>query len=550
VQLVERRIGLLFAVFLLALAVGATKAAWLGVVKAGPLQRAAVTQQEANIEIPARRGTISDIHGNDLAVSEPAYDIAASTYLIGDVTKAAAKVSPLIGEPEDALLRKLAKRTNFVYLGRGVPGPAADKIQKLKIPGLTFIPRYKRDYPRLWTASQVLGSTGTDDQGLGGLEFSLDKQLTGTDGERRVVKDAMGQPIEMRDTKPVRPGHNVRLTLDANLQDRAESVLTDVGRTWKPKGATAIVMEPNTGAVLALANWPRVNANALQDAPVDARQNRATGAIYEPGSTFKAFTVAAALEDGKVTPDTPFDLPPILKVADRDIKDAEAHGYETKTVSEILKVSSNIGAVMIAQRVQKAPFDAWIHKWGFGKPTGIDLPGEEHGLVLPLKDYSGASMGNLPIGQGIGVTPMQMAAGYAAIANGGILRPPHIVASVGAKKTPLPAGHRVISAATAASVRKMLEGVIGPGGTASGAEIQGYDLAGKTGTAEKAINGTYSKDKYVASFVGFAPANKPKLLVAVMVDEPKGEIYGGQVAAPAWKEIVNFALGYLKIPPG
>jgi cell division protein FtsI (penicillin-binding protein 3) len=550
VQLVERRIGLLFAVFLLALAVGATKAAWLGVVKAGPLQRAAVTQQEANIEIPARRGTISDIHGNDLAVSEPAYDIAASTYLIGDVTKAAAKVSPLIGEPEDALLRKLAKRTNFVYLGRGVPGPAADKIQKLKIPGLTFIPRYKRDYPRLWTASQVLGSTGTDDQGLGGLEFSLDKQLTGTDGERRVVKDAMGQPIEMRDTKPVRPGHNVRLTLDANLQDRAESVLTDVGRTWKPKGATAIVMEPNTGAVLALANWPRVNANALQDAPVDARQNRATGAIYEPGSTFKAFTVAAALEDGKVTPDTPFDLPPILKVADRDIKDAEAHGYETKTVSEILKVSSNIGAVMIAQRVQKAPFDAWIHKWGFGKPTGIDLPGEEHGLVLPLKDYSGASMGNLPIGQGIGVTPMQMAAGYAAIANGGILRPPHIVASVGAKKTALPAGHRVISAATAASVRKMLEGVIGPGGTASGAEIQGYDLAGKTGTAEKAINGTYSKDKYVASFVGFAPANKPKLLVAVMVDEPKGEIYGGQVAAPAWKEIVNFALGYLKIPPG
>ena len=548
-QLVERRIGLLFAVFLLALAIGATKAAWLGVVKAGPLKRAAVIQQEADVEIPARRGSITDVNGNDLAVSEPAVDIAATTYLIKDVTKAATQLAPLIGVGEDVLLRKLAKRSGFVYLGRGVPAANADKIQKLKIPGLEFIPRYKRYYPHDWTASQLLGSTGTDDQGLGGLEFSLEKQLTGTAGERKLVKDAMGEPIEMRDVKPVRPGRNVRLTLDYNIQDRAEQVLNEVGKTWKPKGATALVMDPNSGAILALANWPAVNANALDEAPDYARQNRAIGATYEPGSTFKAFTVAAALEDGKVTPDTMFDLPPILKVADREIKDAEAHGYETRSVSDILKVSSNIGAVLIAQRVKTAPFDAWIHKWGFGKPTGIDLPGEEQGLVLPLKDYSGATMGNLPIGQGIAVTPMQMAAGYSAIANGGILRPPHIVAAVGGKKTKQPAGHRVISEATAASVRKMLEGVLGPGGTASGAEIKGYTLAGKTGTAEKAINGTYSKDKYVASFIGFAPAEKPKLLVAVMVDEPNGEIYGGQVAAPAWKEIVNFSLSYLKIAP-
>ena len=548
-SLVERRIGLLFAAFLFALAIGATKAAWLGVVKAGPLKRAAVIQQEADVEIPARRGSITDVNGNDLAVSEPAVDIAATTYLIKDVTKAATQLAPLIGVGEDVLLRKLAKRSGFVYLGRGVPAANADKIQKLKIPGLEFIPRYKRYYPHDWTASQLLGSTGTDDQGLGGLEFSLEKQLTGTAGERKLVKDAMGEPIEMRDVKPVRPGRNVRLTLDYNIQDRAEQVLNEVGKTWKPKGATALVMDPNSGAILALANWPAVNANALDEAPDYARQNRAIGATYEPGSTFKAFTVAAALEDGKVTPDTMFDLPPILKVADREIKDAEAHGYETRSVSDILKVSSNIGAVLIAQRVKTAPFDAWIHKWGFGKPTGIDLPGEEQGLVLPLKDYSGATMGNLPIGQGIAVTPMQMAAGYAAIANGGILRPPHIVAAVGGQKTKQPAGHRVISEATAASVRKMLEGVLGPGGTASGAEIKGYTLAGKTGTAEKAINGTYSKDKYVASFIGFAPAEKPKLLVAVMVDEPNGEIYGGQVAAPAWKEIVNFSLSYLKIAP-
>jgi cell division protein FtsI/penicillin-binding protein 2 len=549
VQLVERRIGLLFAVFLLALTIGATKAAWLGVVKAGSLERAAVTQQEADVVIPARRGSITDVNGNDLAVSEPAVDIAATTYLIKDATKVADQLAPLIGIGEDILLRKLAKPSGFVYLGRGIPAAKADEARKLKIPGLEFIPRYRRDYPREWTAAQLIGSTGTDDQGLGGLEYRLDTQLAGADGERRLVKDAMGNPIEMRDTKPVKPGHTVRLTLDTNLQDRAEAVLGEVGKTWKPKGASAIVMEPNTGAILALANWPRVNANALEEAPPDARTNQAVGVTYEPGSTFKAFTVAAALEDGKVTPEMKFGIPPVLHVADREITDAEDHGYETKSVSEILKVSSNIGAVLIAQKVKTAPFDAWIHKWGFGKPTGIDLPGEQRGLVLPLKDYSGATMGNLPIGQGIAVTPMQMAAGYAAIANGGMLRAPHIVASVGGRKTAQPKGRRVISAATAASVRKMLEGVIGPGGTASGAEIKGYNLAGKTGTAEKAFNGEYSKDKYVASFVGFAPADKPKLLVAVVVDEPNGEIYGGQVAAPAWREIVNFALGYLKIAP-
>jgi cell division protein FtsI/penicillin-binding protein 2 len=549
VQLVERRIGLLFAVFLAALAIGATKAAWLGVVKAGTLKRAAVIQQEADVEIPARRGTITDVNGNDLAVSEPAVDIAATTYLIKDVTKAARQLAPMIGVGEDVLLGKLAKRSGFVYLGRGIPAAKADEIQKLKIPGLEFIPRYKRDYPHDWLASQVLGATGTDEQGLGGLEYSLDKQLTGRAGERKLVKDGAGLPIEMSDVKPVRPGHNVRLTLDANIQDQAEQVLKEVGKTWRPKGATALVMDPNTGAILALANWPLVNANALDEAPSYAGQNRAINAVYEPGSTFKAFTVAAALEDGKVTPDTPFDLPPVLQVADREIKDAEAHGYETKSVSDILKVSSNIGAVLIAKRVGTTRFDSWIHKWGFGKPTGVDLPGEQQGIVLPLKNYSGATMGNLPIGQGIAVTPMQMAAGYAAIANGGILRAPHIVDSIGGKKTKLPPGRRVISEATAASVRTMLEGVLGPGGTASGAEIKGYTLAGKTGTAEKAIDGKYSKDKYVASFIGFAPAEKPKLLVAVMVDEPNGEIYGGQVAAPAWKEIVNRSLNYLKIAP-
>jgi cell division protein FtsI/penicillin-binding protein 2 len=551
VHLIDRRIGFVFAVFLALLAIGGVRAAWLGVVRADDLERAASVQQVADIMIPAQRGSIEDANGIDLGVSEPSMDIAATPRLVTDATKAAAKLAPIIDREETRILRELARRdTNFVYLGRGIPAEKAKQARRLGIPGLEFIPDYRREYPLDWMASQLLGAVGTDGNGLAGLEYTFDKQLRGEAGERRLVKDAMGEPLEIRDTKPVKPGEDVTLTLDANLQGQAEEVLAEVGEKWKPKGATAIVMDPHSGALLALANWPRVNANALEEAPEEAKKNRAVATNYEPGSTFKAFTVAAALEEGKVTPDTSFSIPSVFTYADRELRDAEDLGMGSMTVSEILKHSSNIGAVKIAGALGGAkPFDKWIHRFGFGKATGVDLPGEEIGQVLPLEDYSGATMGNLPIGQGISVTPMQMMTAYAAIANGGVLRPPYIVDKVGGRAVKHPAGKRILSEATTASVRKMLEGVIGTGGTAAGAEIPGYTTAGKTGTAEKAINGEYSKEFYVASFVGFAPANDPKLLAAVIVDEPEGDIYGGQVAAPAWKQIVNFALGYKKIRP-
>lgn len=550
-QVIERRIGFIFAVFLALLAIGAMKAAWLGVVKADSLQRAANVQQESDIVIPARRGSIEDAHGIDLGVSEPAMDIAATPKLVTDARKAATELAPVIDRDEVDLLKAFARRdTGFVYLGRGVPAAKAEKAKKLGIPGLEFIPRYRREYPRDWMASQLLGSVGTDGDGLAGLEYTFDKQLRGTDGERRLVKDAMGEPLEIRNTEPVKPGKDVRLTLDANLQDQAEEVLSEVGEKWKPKGATAIVMDPNSGALLAVANWPRVNANEPGKAPPEVNINRAVATNYEPGSTFKAFTVAAALEEGKVTPETSFSIPSIYKYADRELKDAEDLGLGSMTTSEILKYSSNIGAVKIAAALGGSrPFDKWVRRFGFGKETGVDLPGEQIGIVPALKNYSGASMGNLPIGQGLSVTPMQMMAAYSAIANGGVLRAPHVVESVGGKPTRKPAGKRILSESTAASVRKMLEGVVGAGGTASGAHIDGYTTAGKTGTAEKAINGEYSKEFYVASFVGFAPAKHPKLLAAVIVDEPEGDIYGGQVAAPAWKQIMNLALSYKQIAP-
>ena len=303
------------------------------------------------------------------------------------------------------------------------------------------------------------------------------------------------------------------------------------------------------GAILALANWPRVDANDPAGAPPYAEEDRAVGYDYEPGSTFKAFTVAGALQDGVVTPNTLVNIPSVLQVADRQIHDAEDHGDETLSVAQILKVSSNIGADEIGMKLGPQRFDNWVHKFGFGSRTGIDLPGEEHGIVLHASQYSGSSMGNLPMGQGESVTPIQMATAYSAIANGGILRRPHIVGSIGGRPLAVPAGHRVVSRSTAAELRNMLRGVLADGGTASGAAINGYDLAGKTGTASVVVNGKYSNSDYIASFIGMVPARAPKLVVAVMVDEPHGAIFGGSVAAPAFQKIVGWAVPYLGISP-
>jgi cell division protein FtsI (penicillin-binding protein 3) len=553
VRLIERRIGLLFAVFLCMLGLAGLRATWLGVVKADTLRKAAATQQTAKVVVPARRGAITDRNGIELAVSQPATTIAATPYLVKDPAKVAAKLARPLRTPEGELLKQLTRRdTGFAYLAHRVPALRARRVERMKIEGLEFIPEHRRTYPRDFLASQLLGSVGSEGTGLTGLEYSLDDKLRGADGERRLVKDALGEAIELRETRHTVPGDTIRLTIDEAIQDKAEEVLADVGETWHPHAATAIVMDPRTGALLALANWPRVNANNPGDAPDFARQNRAVGTTYEPGSTFKPFTVAGALEDHKVTPETKFNLPPTIRLYDREIGESHPRGPVTLSTEQILAQSSNVGAVTIGLKLGAKRFDDWVRRFGFGKPTGTDLPGEEAGIVLPLAKYSGASMGNLPIGQGLAVTPMQMAVAYSAIANGGILRAAHIVEAVNGRPARPNTGRRIIQASNAASLRTMLEGVLGPGGTATGAAIKGYELAGKTGTAQKPdpVTGGYSATKYVSSFVGFAPAKTPKLLVTVMVDEPKGEIYGGLVAGPAFKRITSFALSYLKIPPG
>ena len=550
--LIQRRIGLLVAVFGGLLVFAGLKATWMGTVKASALKHAATTQQVEEMTVPARRGTIYDRTGRELAVSEPADDVAATPYLVKDPVGVARRLAPLLAGNPDDLLRKLARRdTGFVYLARQVSADRGAAIGKLDIPGIQLIPTNRRVYPYDALAAQVLGDVGIDGHGLAGLEYRSDAVLRGHDGTRRLTKDALQQPIAVQDIVPDEPGKDLHLSLDAAIQSKVEAVLGAIGEQYRPKGATAIVMDPRNGKVLAMANWPRVDANQPAAAPDYARQNRAVAFNYEPGSTFKPFTIAGALADNVVQPETKFVLGDAIQVADRTIHNNNNEPGGILTTEQILAQSNNVGTITIGLRLGARRFSEWVNDFGFGKPTGIDLPGEERGQVLPLSKYSGSSMGNLPIGQGISVTPTQMAAEYAAIANGGILRTPRIVDSIGGSPTPAPSGRRIMSPRVAAELRSMLEGVFAPGGTASEVSIPGYALAGKTGTANKIdpTTGLYSQSKYVASFVGFAPARDPQLLCAVMVDEPQGDIYGGTVAAPAFGQIMAFALPYLGIAP-
>ena len=550
---VDRRIGILFLAFVALLSIALMRATYLGAVRAGSLQQAAATQQVTKLVIPAPRGTITDRHGVELAVSESADDVVADPYLINKLKSpqgVAQQLAPLLGKPFTTVLAEVTKpHTGYVRLAHLLPSDQAAAISRLQIDGINLIQGTKRFYPRSWAASQVLGFVGSDNQGLSALEYKYDAILRGHNGLRKIVSDAIGQPISVNDVQPTVPGKTLRLTIDAGLQDYVEQVLAGVGAQYSPQGATAIVADPRTGAILALANWPRVDANNPLSAPQSAWEDQALGFSYEPGSTFKAITVAGALQDGLISPNTQFDIPPVLQFVDRQIHDAESHGYETLSVANILKVSSNIGADEIGMRLGATRFDSWVHRFGFGSPTGIDLPGEQQGIVLHSWQYSGSSMATLPFGQGEEVTPMQMVEAYSAIANGGVLRAPRVVASIGGKPVPVPRGQQILSPGVASQLRDMLRGVLADGGTASGAAIPGWDMAGKTGTASIVVNGSYSKTAFVASFIGMVPTTNPRLVVAVVVNRPNGSISGGSVAAPAFQKIVGWAVPYLGISP-
>ncbi len=558
---VDRRVGLLFGIFLLLLVVALGRALYLGTVKASALRAAAFTQQIDVQPVPAQRGLITDSAGTPLALSQATEDLIADPYLIirqGDANQMADKIAPLLHLPRLQVLSALTKAdTGYSPIAKELTPTAVNSVMALKINdkpinGLYTEPDTKEVYPRGNTLAQVLGSQNGNGQ-WSGLQESYDSALGGKSGERRIVKDAKGQTIDVQEVKRMQPGKTLKLTVSAPLQNEMEQVLAGVGKEYQPTLATAVALNPQTGAILGLANWPSVNANdPFQGTSAfvnNAIQDHALSFSYEPGSTFKPITVAGALQDKLITPNTLFDIPPALHPYTSTITDSEQHGYEQMTTAGILKVSSNIGADLIGQKLGADRFNQWVDRFGLGKMTGVKLPGEQPGLILPPSRYSGTSMFTLPFGQGESVTPIQMATAYDAIANGGILRTPHIVQSIGGATQPLPAGRRVISATTAGELRDMLRGVLADGGTASGAAIPGYDLAGKTGTAQMVVNGKYSKSSFVASFIGMVPASNPKLVVAVVVDDPQGNIYGGTVAGPAFQKIVGWAVPYFGINP-
>ncbi len=547
---IERRIGLLFAGFLLCFLIVFGRAFWLQGVQGAELASEATYQQTEVVTVPGLRGSVLDRHGKTLAASEDAATIYATPYQVKNPQRVADKLASILDESESEVLGSLIEDSGFSYVAKKVDVPTAARIARLELSGIGQLPDSRRTYPQGELAAQVIGAVGDEGQGLTGLEAGEDEALRGTDGERHIVKDALGEPIRLEAITETSDGEDIQLTLDPAIQTKTEEVLAGVGATYAPVGATAIVMDPRSSQILAMANWPPVDPTDLSAASPEDLINRATGFTFEPGSTFKAFTVAAALEDKLVTPASAFTLSPTIQVADRTIEESHARGTLTMTVSDILAQSSNVGAVTIGLQLGSERFSRWINRFGFGRPTGVQFPAEERGIVPELENYSGSTMGNLPLGQGLAVTPMQMMAGYAAIADDGILRRPRLIEEVDGESVSEPNGRRVIGASVAEQVRTMLEGVLAPGGTASEVSVPGYTLAGKTGTAQVAENGTYSETKFVASFIGFAPAQDPRLLVSVIVDQPQGDYYGGSVAAPAFGQIAEFALPYLGVPPG
>jgi cell division protein FtsI (penicillin-binding protein 3)/stage V sporulation protein D (sporulation-specific penicillin-binding protein) len=549
-RVVNSRLRLLLLIILLTFAALGLRAAWIQTVRASSLAARAQAQTKATIALPAVRGTIFDRLGMPLAIGEQATDVVADPMQIADPRREARIAAKVLGIPVRPLYQSLADRSRgFVYVERKAPAGRASTLEKRNLTGFTFQPDERRVYPQDTVAAPVLGYAGTDNTGLAGLELELNKELSGTKGRATVVRDALGQAVNTIQERPARDGHDVFLTLDSHIQANAEQVLAQTVRQWHAKDATAIVLDPHTGGILAMAQEPGYDAN---DFPAATAHNltvdHAVNDVFEPGSVFKVVTIGGALSAHKVTPQTAFTLPYSIRVADRVIHDAELRSTERMTVAQILQRSSNVGAITIAERyLGETGLKRWMARFGFGRRTGIDFPGESPGLLPSY--WSGSTIGNVPIGQGVSVTSIQLASVYAAIANGGVWIQPHLLDHVlGAPASPLHK-RRILAPGIDAELRTMLKGVVSDQGTAQLAAIPGYTVAGKTGTAQKPGPHGYIPGAYVATFVGMVPASNPRLVVLVSVDEPRGGIYGGIVAAPAFEQIASFDLQYLEVPP-
>ena len=513
-----------------------------------------LSQRVRTVELAAERGSIFDRNGNDLAVSVQQQTVWADPTFIEDPTATAAALAPILGRDEGELTLDLARGgTAFVYLARQVDDAVAEQVAALELPGIGLLPESERFYPSTTLAAPVIGWVGTDNEGLGGLESQYEDLLTGEPGQIVVEQDPQGREIPAGDRQvtPSERGGDLVLTIDQSLQYETERVLVDEVEAVGARGGTAVVIDVQTGQILAMATVEGATAGEPARPAPPLENNRAVTDVYEPGSTNKVITVAGALENDVVSPGTWYEVPSELTVDDTVFEDVTEH-EPAMTVADIVRQSSNVGTILIARALGQARFDEALRAFGFGTPTGVGFPGEPPGIVLPLDDYNDTSLASIPVGNGIAVTALQMLQVYATIANGGVMVTPSLVAAtVDADGTrhdvPAPTARTVVTPETAAEMQVMLESVVADG-TGTLAAVPGYRVAGKTGTARKP---PYNEPpyRYVASFAGFAPADDPRLAAIVVLDEPADAYFGGQVAAPVFAQIMQYALRLERVPP-
>jgi cell division protein FtsI (penicillin-binding protein 3) len=519
----------------------------------GRYVRLGLSQRVRTVTIPAQRGSIFDRNGNALAVSVDATSISANPRVIRDPATYAAKLAPIVGVDPATLQGRLSDhRHGFVYIARKVDPPAERAVRALHLIGLDYTPEPKRYYPTDPLAAPVLGVVGTDNAGLSGLEAGSQTTLAGHNGRLVVEQDPRGRdlPNGTRQDRPEVRGSDLFLTIDQSMQYQAERVLADEVAGAHAKGGMAILTDVRTGAILAMVSVDGPNGVIPAHPSSGLSPNRPLTDVFEPGSTAKIVTIAAAIEAGLVSPSTVLSVPQSITVDNTKYEDVDTHPT-LMTVADIVRQSSNVGTIEIARMLGRDRFDAALHAFGFGAPSGTNYPGEAAGILLPRAQYNATSLASMPIGSGIAVTAMQLLDVYMTIANSGVSHSPRLVTATldGAghrHQIPSSADHAVVSPNTATQVRQMLEGVVA-GGTGTQAQISGYRVAGKTGTARKP---PYLKPpyNYVASFAGFAPADAPRLAAVVVLDEPQGAVYGGEVAAPAFAKMMQYALTVERVP--
>ena len=538
------RASALFGLLLVGLAGMLIRGVYLQGIHNDFLQKKGDARYSRVIEVSAHRGKISDRNGEPMAVSTPVESVWASPPDVDADRRQVKRLAQILGIDVEELKNRLFDTSrDFVYLKRQLPPDQVEKVVGLNVPGVSLLREYRRYYPTGEEAAQTLGFTGQDDNGQEGMELALQELLAGKPGSQRVIKDNRGSIVEDAGSlHPSKPGSDIVLSLDSNLQHIAYRELETAVRQHRAKAGAVVVLDARTGEVLALANYPGYNPNNRNNTSSKAMRNRAIADLFEPGSTLKPFTVATAIETGKIRANTVINTENgVFMVGNRKIHDS--HPASMMTVAQVIQKSSNVGAAKIALKLKSETMWQGLADSGFGAQTGSNFPGEASGKLRDPKTWRPIEQATMAYGHGISVNLLQLARAYTIFASGGELKP------VSMLKLDAPVtGKRVFSERTSRELRDMLEMVVLPGGTAPLAQVAGYRVAGKTGTAHKLDDGRYV-NRYVASFVGFAPVSNPRLIVAVMIDEPAGDdYYGGEVAAPVFSKVTGASLHALNVP--